>query len=70
MNNIYEILQFLWATNSHSIRRQFEQQTESDCEGVWAVYKLSERSDGSGSQSSVLGGRFLWGDGRCDYKKR
>ena len=66
----YEIFTVLWATNSHrlqtvraanprAIARGFEQYI--NCEiSVMAVLL----------GSSVLGGRFLWGDGRCDYKKR
>ena len=41
----YEIFTTLWATKHTELIRQFEQQTESDCEIIWAAnaYEISEQ---------------------------
>ena len=68
--NKYEILTSLWAVKYTVLGDSLSSKLWSDCEIIWAVYKLRDSSDGSGSQSSVFYGWFWCGNGRCDYKNR
>ena len=44
---------------SSKLWEQFEQYKGSDCEIIWAAYKLRDLSDGSGSERAVILGVIL-----------
>ena len=46
---------------SSKLWEQFEQYKGSDCEMIWAAYKLRDPSDGSGSQWAVIFGLIFMG---------
>ena len=55
---------------SSKLWEQFEQYKGSDCEIIWAAYKLQDLSDGSGSDEQLNGGLFFMGGWALRYKKR
>ena len=51
----------LWAANYPQITDLMSSKPQSECEGVWAVYKLRDLSDGSGSERAVILGVGFYG---------